>query len=162
MCPSPKGSPLGQWFITVPTGLQKVIWYKLNKILWQLIKGLQWVNNLLLTQWVSRGSIPKMANITSEKSPNVKRPIHPTVLTPIPGARHDKITLLSGASRVKIHRTRSSRESSNEIEPRVIERERDRAESHQTRPSRESSNETRPRRDPSNKTRQDSRTRPPV
>ena len=40
--------------ITDPTCLQKVIWNYLNKILWQLKKGLQWVNNLLLTQWVSR------------------------------------------------------------------------------------------------------------
>ena len=84
-----------------------------------------------------------MQILPPKKSPNVKRPIHPTVLTPIPGARHDKITPLSGASKTREpdEINEHDRESTNEIESRFIEQ--DRAESHQTRPSRDSSNETR-------------------
>ena len=126
--------------ITDPRCLRKIIWNNLNKIQWQLKKGLQWVNILLLTKWVSRQSEPNNGKSYLRKSSNVNRPIHQTMLTPIPGASHDKITLPSGASRVEIHRTRPSRESSNESswessnvpESRVIERERVRAENLRT------------------------------
>ena len=74
------------------------------------------------------------------KNSNVNIPIHQAVLTPILGASHETITLPSGARRVEIHRTRASRESSNESsressnvpESRVIKRERIRDENLRT------------------------------
>ena len=105
-------------------------------------KGSPTGQKIIIENLVSRQSAQTKMKTKSclRKSSNVNIPIHQTVLTPIPGASHDKITLPSGASRVEIHRTRPSRESSNESsressnvpESRVIERERVRDENLRT------------------------------